>query len=50
MGAEPGEAYVALVLPAGFEGALELVEGMEELAASCEHDDRGRRRGRAGPC
>jgi thiamine-monophosphate kinase len=32
MGAEPGEAYVSLVLPAGFEGALELVAGMEELA------------------
>ena len=35
MGADPGEAYVALVLPPGFEGALELVEAMEELAASC---------------
>ena len=35
MGADPGEAYVALVLPAGFEGALELVEAMEELAATC---------------
>jgi thiamine-monophosphate kinase len=35
MGAEPGEAYVSLVLPAGFEGALELVGGMEELAALC---------------
>jgi thiamine-monophosphate kinase len=32
MGAEQGEAYVALVLPAGFEGALDLVAGMEELA------------------
>ena len=32
MGAEAGEAYVALVLPAGFEGALELVGAMEELA------------------
>jgi thiamine-monophosphate kinase len=32
MGAEVGEAYVSLVLPAGFEGALELVGGMEELA------------------
>jgi thiamine-monophosphate kinase len=32
MGAEPGEAYVSLVLPAGFDGALELVDGMEELA------------------
>ena len=35
MGADPGEAYVALVLPDGFEGALELVEAMEELAAIC---------------
>jgi thiamine-monophosphate kinase len=33
MGAEPGEAYVSLVLPAGFAGAIELVGGMEELAA-----------------
>jgi thiamine-monophosphate kinase len=32
MGAEPGEAYVSLVLPGGFDGALELVDGMEELA------------------
>ena len=32
MGAPVGEAYVSLVLPAGFEGALELVAGMEELA------------------
>jgi thiamine-monophosphate kinase len=32
MGAEPGEAYVSLVLPAGFDGGLELVGGMEELA------------------
>jgi thiamine-monophosphate kinase len=35
MGAEPGEAYVSLVLPAGFEGGLEVVAGMEELAARC---------------
>ncbi|MEA2360990.1 MAG: thiamine-monophosphate kinase [Thermoleophilaceae bacterium] len=35
MGAQPGEAYVALVLPAGFDGALELVGAMEELAARC---------------
>jgi thiamine-monophosphate kinase len=35
MGAEAGEAYVSLALPPGFEGALELVEGMEELAGSC---------------
>jgi thiamine-monophosphate kinase len=32
MGAAPGEAYVALVLPVDFEGALELVGAMEELA------------------
>ena len=32
MGAEPGEAYVSLIVPAGFDGALELVHGMEELA------------------
>ncbi len=32
MGAEPGEAYVSLVLPGGFEGGLEVVAGMEELA------------------
>jgi thiamine-monophosphate kinase len=35
MGAEAGEAYVSVVLPEGFADALELVEGMEELAASC---------------
>ncbi len=35
MGAHPGEAYVSLVLPAGFEGALELVAAMEQLAESC---------------
>ena len=45
MGARAGEAYVALVLPAGFEGALELVDGMEELAGATEHHARGRRRG-----
>jgi thiamine-monophosphate kinase len=33
MGAERGEAYVSLVLPRGFEGAPDLVAGMEELAA-----------------
>jgi thiamine-monophosphate kinase len=33
MGADPGEAYVSLVLPPGFEHALELVSGMEALAA-----------------
>jgi thiamine-monophosphate kinase len=33
MGADAGEAYVSLALPEGFDGALELVGGMEELAA-----------------
>jgi thiamine-monophosphate kinase len=32
MGAEAGEAYVSLVLPAGFDGGVELVGGMESLA------------------
>jgi thiamine-monophosphate kinase len=32
MGAEAGEAYVALVLPGDFDDALELVAGAEELA------------------
>ncbi|MGH2801465.1 MAG: thiamine-phosphate kinase [Thermoleophilaceae bacterium] len=32
MGAAPGEAYAALVLPVGFEAGLELVRGMEQLA------------------
>jgi thiamine-monophosphate kinase len=32
MGAEAGEAYVALVLPESFEDAAQLVGGMEELA------------------
>ncbi len=36
MGARSGEAYVSLVLPPGFEGALELVDAMEELAAESE--------------
>jgi thiamine-monophosphate kinase len=34
MGAEPGEAYVSLVLPNDFGEAFELVRGMESLAAS----------------
>ena len=34
MGAGPGEAYVSLAQPPGFEGALELVEAMRSLAAS----------------
>ena len=38
MGAEPGEAYVALALPADTDpdAALELVAGMERLAARCD--------------
>jgi thiamine-monophosphate kinase len=32
MGAAAGEAYVALTLPEGFEGAIELVDGLLELA------------------
>ena len=35
MGAEAGEAYVSVVLPADVEEPLELVRGMEELAAEC---------------
>jgi thiamine-monophosphate kinase len=35
MGAEAGEAYVSVVLPDRFEEPLELVRGMEELAAEC---------------
>jgi thiamine-monophosphate kinase len=35
MGAEAGEAYVALALPGGFDAGLEVVRGMEELAAGC---------------
>jgi thiamine-monophosphate kinase len=33
MGAEPGEAYLAVVLPPGFEGALDLARGAQALAA-----------------
>jgi thiamine-monophosphate kinase len=36
MGAEPGEAYVSLILPAGFDSALELVGAVEELAERCD--------------
>jgi thiamine-monophosphate kinase len=32
MGADAGEAYVSLVLPAGFERALDVVGGLEEVA------------------
>jgi thiamine-monophosphate kinase len=35
MGADAGEAYLSLALPDDFEGALELVGGMEELAGRC---------------
>jgi thiamine-monophosphate kinase len=36
MGAGPGEAYVSLMLPRDFDQGLELVEGMEALAAATE--------------
>src|ERR671916_2681842 len=35
MGAEPGEAYVSVVLPEDFGEPLELVHGMEALAGEC---------------
>jgi thiamine-monophosphate kinase len=35
MGADPGEAYVSVVLPDDLEEPIELVRGMEELAAEC---------------
>ena len=35
MGAEPGEAYVSVVLPDDVAEPLELVKGMEELASEC---------------
>jgi thiamine-monophosphate kinase len=35
MGAEAGEAYVSVVLPDDLKEPLELVRGMEELAAEC---------------
>ena len=35
MGAEAGEAYVSVVLPADLDEPIELVRGMEELAAEC---------------
>jgi thiamine-monophosphate kinase len=35
MGAEPGEAYVSVVLPEDFGEPLELVQGMEALASEC---------------
>jgi thiamine-monophosphate kinase len=35
MGAEAGEAYVSVVLPDDVDEPLELVRGMEELAAGC---------------
>ena len=34
MGAEPGEAYVSVVLPDDLDQPLELIQGMEELAAA----------------
>jgi thiamine-monophosphate kinase len=33
MGAEPGEAYLAVVVPPGFDGVVELHEGAQALAA-----------------
>ena len=35
MGAQAGEAYVSVVLPADLDEPLELVRGMEELAGEC---------------
>jgi thiamine-monophosphate kinase len=35
MGADAGEAYVSVVLPGQIEEPLELIGGMEELAADC---------------
>ena len=35
MGAEAGEAYASVVLPADLDEPLDLVRGMEELAAAC---------------
>jgi thiamine-monophosphate kinase len=35
MGADAGEAYVSVVLPADLDEPLELVRGMEELAGEC---------------
>jgi thiamine-monophosphate kinase len=35
MGAEPGEAYVSVVLPGDLDEPLELVRGMEEIASAC---------------
>ena len=52
MGAEAGEAYLALGVPShvGERHALELMRGAEQLAADHRNDDRrGRCRGRARP-
>ena len=35
MGAEPGEAYISVVLPDDLDEPIELVRGMEELALEC---------------
>ena len=35
MGAEPGEAYMAIVVPPGFGGTVELVRGAQALAGEC---------------
>jgi thiamine-monophosphate kinase len=35
MGAQPGEAYLAVVVPPGFDGVVALHEGAQALAAEC---------------
>jgi thiamine-monophosphate kinase len=35
MGAEPGEAYLAVVVPPGFDGVVALHEGAQALAGEC---------------
>ena len=49
MGAEPGEAYLCVVLPPGMEDGdvLALHAGAEALAERDRDDDRRRRPGRA---
>ena len=46
MGARPGQAYLALGLPAGIElqAALGIVSGAQGVASSCTDHDRRRRR------
>ena len=52
MGAEPGEAYLVLGLPAGFaeEQALELVRGAHELARRDGYRDRSAATSSRRPC